>query len=63
MTQWKHFKENYLGSFIFCIVLFLGILTIELIIGSNDWRLSFIFLLVALIFPVGNYFSWKKKFK
>ena len=63
MTQWQHFEENYLGAFLVCVIISLGVLIRELILGSSDWKISILFFMIATILPIGNYFSWKKKFK
>lgn len=64
MTQWEHFKKNYLGTTVIFIALFLATLIFERIRQSETWWFSFFFLSIGVIvIPLGNYFSWKKKFK
>ena len=64
MTQWEHFKKNYLGTTVIFIALFLATLMFERIRQSETWWFSFFFLSIGVIvIPLGNYFSWKKKFK
>lgn len=64
ITQWQHFKKNYMGTFIFMMVLFVTALILEISRDSDTWYLSFFFFIIgAVILPIGNYLSWKKKFK
>jgi len=64
ITQWQHFKKNYLGTFIFLMALFVASLVLEIIRSSETWWFSFFFFIIgAVILPIGNYLSWKKKFR
>ena len=64
LTQWEHFKQNYVGTSMFLLALFLLVLTLELVRGSSEWWIAFVFLgLAIIVLPLGNYISWKKKYK
>jgi CDP-diglyceride synthetase len=63
MTQFEHFKKNYLGTLCIFVASFFIVLTMEIIRESETWWISFFFLGIAASLPIGNYFSWKKKFK
>lgn len=62
MTFWKHFKQNYLGTSLWMLgLLLISLFTIHEPIVS--WVVPLFFTLIILVLMVGNYFSWKKKFK
>lgn len=62
ITQWQHFKKNYLGTSLFLIGAFIVSLIMEIVRDSNTWWISFVFLFIAtVIIPIANYFSWRKK--
>jgi hypothetical protein len=63
MTQFEHFKQNYLGTLGVLVASFVLVLVMEIIRDSDTWWMSFFFLGIAASLPIGNYFSWKKKFK
>lgn len=64
VTQWNHYKQNYLGTTLIFIFLFGITLFFEILRDSKVWWFSFIFLIIGVvIIPIANYFSWKKKFK
>jgi hypothetical protein len=63
MTQFEHFKQNYLGTLCVLVASFIIVLVMEIIRDSDTWWMSFFFLGIAASLPIGNYFSWKKKFK
>jgi len=62
ITQWQHFKKNhYLSlSLIFVLGSFWMAYDIE---DEVKWISIIVFLIGAVVIPLGNYFSWKKKFK
>ena len=63
LTQWQHFKENYLNTAVILITAFALSLILDIIRGEDEmWWLSFIFLFIAVVvLPIGNYISWRKK--
>ena len=62
MTQWEHFKANYIKVSVFMILIFILALSFEIVRNSEDWWFSFFFLFLGVVvLPIGNYFSWKKK--
>lgn len=63
ITQWEHFKKNYLNTFAVLIAMFITVLILEIVRNSETWGISFFFLGLALSLFVGNYYSWKKKLK
>jgi len=64
ITQWKHYKQNYLATSLIMVALFLTTLLFEIFRDSESWWFSLFFLTIGIvIIPIGNYFSWKKKFK
>ena len=60
MSYWKFFVKNGLGTTVFMLALFVTSLILS-IYREDAWGLSFIFLGIGAIVPVGVYFSWKKK--
>jgi len=61
ITQWNHFKRNYLFfSIAFCI---LGAIIILYAGDVYKWTGLIHIGIGVIVFPVGNYLSWKKKFK
>lgn len=62
LTQWQHFKKNYMWTSLFLICVSFISLGMELYRESNEWWLSLVFLFIAIVIvPIGNYFSWRKK--
>ncbi len=62
LTQWQHFKKNYLITSVVFTGMFILSITLSLIRFDNLWWFSFFFLILAwVIIPIGNYFSWKSK--
>lgn len=61
ITQFAHFKRNYMWPTIILLAMFVTSLIMSSIRGT-ELGFSFIFLGLAAIFPIGNYFSWKKKY-
>lgn len=59
ITQWEHFKRNYLAIMIF----FIGLGVLAIFTAEPDiWWMPIPFFLIAfIIIPIGNYFSWKSK--
>ena len=59
ITQWNHFKRNYLWTSLFFMV-FGGA-----IIANSDPVSKYlaipILVIGAVVIPVGNYYSWRKK--
>jgi hypothetical protein len=62
ITQWEHFKKNYLLTALVLIIMFTIVLLFEIARESEYWWISLFFLVPVIILPVGNYVSWKKKF-
>jgi len=61
LSQWEHFKKNYMWPMVCVLGIFVTSLIMS-IIRDDVWQFSFFFLGIALVFPIGNYFSWKKKY-
>jgi len=61
MTQWKHFKDNYLYQTIFMLLMLVA--SILLLDGRARLFASILYTIVIVLLIVGNYISWKKKFK
>ena len=61
LTQWQHFKKNYLNAAIFLTVLFLLSLSLSLSREDELWYLSFMFLIPVVVLFIGNYLSWRRK--
>ena len=58
ITQWQHFKKNYLAISI-------GMIVFSIVIAANiepesKWVAILVLLIGVVIVPVGNYLSWKK---
>jgi len=62
LTQWEHFKKNYLLTSLVIVVMFTIVLLFEIARGSEAWWISFFFLIPVVALVIGNYFSWNKKF-
>jgi len=60
MSYLKFFIKNGLGTTGFMLVLFVTSMIMS-IYRDDTWELSFVFLGIAIIVPIGIYFSWKKK--
>ena len=62
MTQWQHFKKNYLWTFIAINLIGLTTLIMSLVRVDGEWCYSLFFFAIAWIaIPIGNYLSWRKK--
>lgn len=62
ITQWEHYKLNNYLALTILFVLFSILMVIE-IENEAKWISIFPFLIGTVVIPVGNYLSWKKKFK